>query len=197
MKICERVSTLFSDYVENTLRAEDKQELEVHLDECAACRVALDRMGTLRARLQSLTPMQTSEDFETILRARIKLNRTVAHPLRLIRSGMGTARLASYSTVGLLIIFSLTYLLWQHPRRSTAMPGSNTHSTQEFQVLQLTPGSAVSPTRISFSLDNVTLTHTHNGIGSSGVPLLPQRDNSADSALARSSPPPRPQALDF
>ena len=65
---CSRVVELLSDYLENRLPVDVKQDLEQHLGGCDSCTSTLDSFRTTVSMLQSLS----EEDLPEELRLRLK-----------------------------------------------------------------------------------------------------------------------------
>jgi hypothetical protein len=155
MKNCERFTELFSDYAENTLASAEKRELDVHLEQCSECRSAAEGVVSLRRHFRRLSTIQASPDFETILRARIKLDRRAqAAPIWNLRY-LAPQRLAAYSAAAVVVMICLFYLWQRQPAR--ALPSAS--STIAVSQMQLAPNSvlpSVSPAKILYTLDQVT-----------------------------------------
>lgn len=73
---------MISDYIEGELSERDKEQIENHFDECTTCSKITSRISKLQNNLKNLRRIQTSTDFETVLRTRIR-----------IESGIGRRRL--------------------------------------------------------------------------------------------------------
>ena len=82
MNNCKRFNEMISDYIEGGLFKDDKKYFENHLKECPTCSETVSKMQILQKKLRSLKLLQTSPDFETVLRTRIR-----------IESGIGRRRL--------------------------------------------------------------------------------------------------------
>lgn len=82
MKKCKRFKKLISDYIEGALKGTDKSSFENHLEECIDCAETVSRVDKLSTKLKKLKQIQTSEDFDTVLHTRIR-----------IESGIGRRRL--------------------------------------------------------------------------------------------------------
>jgi len=82
MSRCKRFKKMVSDYIEENLLQKDKKLFEEHLDDCPGCYETVDGVKKLKHSLTKLSTIRTSEDFDTILRTRIK-----------IESGIGRRRL--------------------------------------------------------------------------------------------------------
>lgn len=155
MKNCERFVGLLSDYADSMMAPAEKSEFAAHLKECAECRSAAEGVVNLRRNLRRLPALQTSQDFETILRARIKLDRrTHAVPLWSMRYA-GPRRFVSYSAAAALAVVCVFYL-WQ---RLSADSLPTTPSSLTVSQMQIAPNQAlpsVSPAKILYTLDKVT-----------------------------------------
>lgn len=155
MKNCERFVGLLSDYADSSMASAEKSEFAAHLKECAECRSAAEGVVNLRRNLRRLPVLQTSQDFETILRTRIKLDRR-AHvpPIWNIRYA-GPRRFVSYSAAAAVALVCVFYL-WQ---RLSADSLPTTPSSLTVSQMQIAPNPAlpsVSPAKILYTLDKVT-----------------------------------------
>jgi hypothetical protein len=56
---CERMDALLNDYVDGSLSASERSEVERHLDECAACRLENERLRALLAAAADLPREET------------------------------------------------------------------------------------------------------------------------------------------
>lgn len=155
MNNCERFVGLLSDYADSTMAPAEKSEFAAHLQECAECRSAAEGVVNLRQNLRQLPALQTSPDFETILRARIKLDRrSHVAPIWNMRYA-GPRRVVSYSAAAALAVVCVFYL-WQRLSADslTATPTSLTVSQMQIAPNQVLP--SVSPAKILYTLDKVT-----------------------------------------
>lgn len=156
MKNCERFVGLLSDYADSTMAPAEKNEFAAHLKECAECRSTAEGIVNLRRNLRRLPALQTSLDFETILRTRIKLDRR-AHvaPIWNMRYA-GPRRFVSYSAAAAIALVCVFYL-WQ---RLSADSLPTTPSSLTVSQMQIAPSSqvlpSVSPAKILYTLDKVT-----------------------------------------
>ncbi|MBD3290463.1 hypothetical protein GF337_16785 [candidate division KSB1 bacterium] len=82
MKKCKRFKRLISDYIEGALNVTDKTSFESHLQDCVNCADTVSRVTKLSTRMKKLKHIKTSEDFNTVLHTRIR-----------IESGIGRRRL--------------------------------------------------------------------------------------------------------
>lgn len=155
MTNCERFTEQLSDYAENGLTSAEKRELDVHLQQCVECRSAAEGINNLRRNLHRLSPQQTSPDFEMILRTRIKMQRR-AHAVPLWDwPYTAPRRVATYSAAGVLAVVCMFYL-WQRLSPTALPPASSSVTVSQLQVAPNGDLSAVSPTKIFYTLDQVT-----------------------------------------
>ncbi|MGH7449741.1 MAG: zf-HC2 domain-containing protein [bacterium] len=155
MKNCERFVGLLSDYADSTMAPAEKSEFAAHLKECAECNSAAEGVVNLRQNLRRLPALQTSQDFETILRTRIKLDRRAnMAPVWNMRYA-GSRRVVSYSAAAALAMVCVFYL-WQRLSANslTTTPSSLTVSQMQIAPNQVLP--SVSPAKILYTLDKVT-----------------------------------------
>ncbi|MBN1154108.1 zf-HC2 domain-containing protein [candidate division KSB1 bacterium] len=82
MDTCKRFKKLISDFIEGSLSKSDRFEFEKHLEHCEGCHSVLEREKRLIDGLHHLGHLNTSKDFDTVLRTRIR-----------IESGIGRRRL--------------------------------------------------------------------------------------------------------
>jgi hypothetical protein len=133
----------------------EKGEFAAHLKECAECRSAAEGVVNLRQNLRRLPALQTSQDFETILRARIKLDRRAHMPPIWSMRYAGPRRFVSYSAAAALAVVCVFYL-WQ---RLSADSLPTTPSSLAVSQMQIAPNQilpSVSPAKILYTLDKVT-----------------------------------------
>jgi len=75
MDSCQRFKEMLSDYIEGSLDQQNKRAMEQHLRNCLQCTQKVRQLKSLIHNLQALPKVQVSPDFETILRARISMER--------------------------------------------------------------------------------------------------------------------------
>ncbi|HEV2688836.1 MAG TPA: zf-HC2 domain-containing protein, partial [Bryobacteraceae bacterium] len=73
---CEEVRTTLPLFLYGELSFEDEERLEVHIDECDACRAALARE---KALFQSLDAAEMTPSQELLDRCRAELQQSLAH----------------------------------------------------------------------------------------------------------------------
>lgn len=82
MSECKRFKKLISDYLDDELSADLRVNFDNHLEDCPGCADTTSQIETLKDELKKLPQIQTSPDFDTVLRTRIR-----------IESGIGRRRL--------------------------------------------------------------------------------------------------------
>lgn len=124
MKVCVEWWTALSAYVDGALPPDERERVEAHLQQCAACREALVYLQSLR-RVVSLLPQQEPPP---MLKARI-LSATVDRPTWTERLAMNWRQLAWRTSLATAAVL-MALLAWQFsPRQvpqmvSTFMSGS-------------------------------------------------------------------------
>ncbi len=73
MKICRRFKKMLSLYIDSELPKREKQEFENHLDECPECQEKVALQQLLVNKLHHLKRIRTSDDFDAVLRTRIRI----------------------------------------------------------------------------------------------------------------------------
>lgn len=68
MSSCERFKDNILNFIDNELDSARKKELRKHVESCRDCDCLMDQMRILRTELRSLPRIQTSENFNVILR---------------------------------------------------------------------------------------------------------------------------------
>lgn len=82
MKKCKRFKKLISDYIEGALNSTERTSFESHLKDCVNCAETVSDVERVTNRMKHLNKIKTSEDFDTVLHTRIR-----------IESGIGRRRL--------------------------------------------------------------------------------------------------------
>lgn len=107
MSLCKRFEDEIFDYVDGLLFGPRKKELERHFEECSPCSRAFKEIKRVRNRLRELRSLRTSADFETVLRSRISLERS----LRRGALNNWPIRIPLYAAAGALIVIATLFVL--------------------------------------------------------------------------------------
>lgn len=116
MMDCKRYEQFILAYIDDDLDVVHKKELKQHLEKCSHCAHCLHRLKALRSRLKTLTPLQTSETFQIVLRECIR-RREVGKPGIFGSPRIPVWRLVPVAGVAvILIVLGVTFI----NRRSTS-----------------------------------------------------------------------------
>ncbi len=107
MDSCQRFKEMVSDYIEGELDHQSHSVMEKHLRDCLGCTQAISRLKSLIRKLRELPKLSVSPDFETILRARISMESSLARH----RSGgwlpVGQIRIPAYAFTAVFLIMAM------------------------------------------------------------------------------------------
>lgn len=78
MTNCNQFRETILDYVDGLITPEQKKTVTKHLDECPQCRLFYDETRDLRNQLKKLQPIKMPPDFETVLRTRISMEKSLS-----------------------------------------------------------------------------------------------------------------------
>lgn len=107
MKFCKRFEDKIFDYLEGSLPRELSKVVEGHFDSCPSCSSNFNEMKALKARLGTLQALKASADFETVLRARIRMERSLSRR-SLFNRPIG---IPIYAATGALIVLAAFLVL--------------------------------------------------------------------------------------
>jgi len=134
MITCDNVRQLFSAYQEEMLTPVEKNALENHLAVCADCRTALSRMEYVQQRLQQLSSLPASAQFDQRLRARILHDKPIPGFGFSIKSL--SLALSGVTALAAITFFTLTNLGNPVPDTSNHLSRAQQQNIQTHQVLQ-------------------------------------------------------------
>lgn len=78
MENCKQIQELIFDSVDGLATTEQRKAVEEHLQKCNSCLQLYEGVAAVKAALKQLTPLKTSPDFETVLRTRISMERSLS-----------------------------------------------------------------------------------------------------------------------
>ncbi len=107
MKICKWFEDKVYDYVDGLLPGERKKEVEIHFKECSSCLSAFNDIMNIRVQLRHLHSFKTSPDFETVLRTRISMERS----LKRSRNLNWPVRIPIFAATGAFVVFAAFFAL--------------------------------------------------------------------------------------
>lgn len=77
MNFCDNTESKIYDYLDGELEGRAKTEVTEHLQNCPDCAELYERLKSLRTSLRNLHHLKTSRDFETVLRTRISMEKSL------------------------------------------------------------------------------------------------------------------------
>lgn len=105
MNSCNSIKSHFSDYIDNLISPTDKKEVDDHLTVCSDCQIALKQVQTISQRLQVISPIKTSAQFDQNLRARIGNKTSSTENIFSIRTfSLGFSGIAVFAVLAFFII---------------------------------------------------------------------------------------------
>ncbi len=122
MDSCQRFKEMISDYIEERLDQQSNLQMGQHLRDCLKCTQSIKQLKSLIRKLRELSKLTVSPDFETILRARISLESSLARHRRERFFSSWQFRLLAYATTAILVIFTLLTILSQSNKRDQIYP---------------------------------------------------------------------------
>ena len=123
MKICDWFEDKIFDYVDGLLPGDRKKEIEKHFKECSSCLNNFNNAMNVRVQLRNLKPIKTSPDFETVLRTRISMERS----LNRRRFVHGPVRIPMYAATGAIIALAAFFILSALNNNFLARKNNNTN----------------------------------------------------------------------
>ncbi len=126
MKSCKQFEEVIFDHVDNLVSGEKRKELDQHLGQCPPCQEMFKNAKEVSIRLHNLNRIKTSSDFETVLRTRITMERSLNRGV-FINWPM---RLPTYAISGVLVILIAFFvasvmkgeLLFTNSKKSPGLP---------------------------------------------------------------------------
>jgi len=77
MENCNQFQALIYDSIDGLLPTEKRKDIENHIQGCRECSQIYQGVKSVKQSLRALTPIKTSPDFETVLRTRISMERSL------------------------------------------------------------------------------------------------------------------------
>jgi len=111
MDSCQRFKEMVSDYIEGGLDHQNQSLMEQHLRECLGCNKNISQLKMVIENLRALPKIAVSPDFETILRARISMESSLARRRSERWFPIGQFRLPAYALAAIVILVALATVL--------------------------------------------------------------------------------------
>lgn len=147
---CEKFMEKIFDYVDGLISPDKKREIESHVGECSNCRNLFTDAKNVRQQLRNLKPVKTSADFDTVLRARIRMERS------LNRRGIfdWPLRLPIYAVAGSLAVITAFFILSESKSSFRANPSQSPFISQSLKNNSSSDRSAFRQ-QVRFPMDKV------------------------------------------
>ncbi len=125
MDSCQRFKELVSDYIEGELDHKNQLLMEKHLRDCVGCEKNIGQLKNLIRDLHELPKISVSPDFETILRARISMESSLARHRRERWFPVRQIRLPAYALAAALIVLAVVTIAILNNSKRYAEPQAN------------------------------------------------------------------------
>lgn len=155
MDCCKGFEEKIFDFVDDLLPTQKRKEIENHLNDCSPCSEAFKQTKSLRHQLRSLPTHQTSEDFQTVLRTRIRLERSISRQGILSRP----IRIPVYAAAGIILAIAAFFMLNVYTDNNQPIQPGNPQLVSPYNM----QGSATSsnarrvPNPVNFPMDWVNV----------------------------------------
>ena len=107
MPECKSFQENIFDYIDGLLPTGDKKGVLKHLEECLDCSEIYENVTKVRWQLRNLNSIKVSPDFETVLRTRISMERSLSRRSFLNRP----IRIPVYAATGALAFLAAFFIL--------------------------------------------------------------------------------------
>ena len=108
MNSCDSIKFHFSDYLDNLISLSNKKEVDAHLAVCSGCQIALQQVQIISQRMQQISPIKTSAQFEQNLRARIGIKSSSPESIFSVRTfSIGFSGIATLAVLAFFIVGNL------------------------------------------------------------------------------------------
>jgi hypothetical protein len=107
MDSCQRFKEMVSDYIDGELDHQNQSLMEQHLRDCLGCKKNISQLKNLIQNLRDLPKIMVSPDFETILRARISMESSLARRRRERWFPLGQFRVPVYALAAVVLLVAI------------------------------------------------------------------------------------------
>jgi len=174
MNPCKRFKDAIFNLLDGEVDSIRKKELEEHLKDCDGCSQFLESLRQYRSHLKSLTPIKCSENFQILMREKIR--RDIA------RKGLSTSpfystRFRWVTAAGFAVILIVTGIWITDTKR----PINEIHQHAESQTLQTDIAKAKYPRQIRYVAGHnpnrisISRNDGQDSLSASGDSLLAER----------------------
>ncbi len=155
MPECKSFQEKMFDYVDGLLPRGARKEVVRHLEECLDCSEIYEGVTKVRWQLRNLNSIKVSPDFETVLRTRISMERSLSRRSFLNRP----IRIPVYAATGALAFLAAFFILnlsnKQLNNNSAPLQVSSSVSSSQFSTNQTKPSYQSTPQKINYPMDRL------------------------------------------
>lgn len=157
MPECKNFQEDIFDYIDGLLPTGSKKGVAKHLEECLDCSEICENITKVREQLRNLISIKVSPDFETVLRTRISMERSLRRRNFLNRP----IRIPVYAATGALAFLAIFFILnlsdKQSNNDSAHLKAPPSFSSAQFSPNQAKPGSQGAPQKINYPMDRLNI----------------------------------------
>jgi hypothetical protein len=122
---CQRFKDMVSDYIEGELDHQNRSVMEKHIKDCLGCKQNISQLKRLIQNLRELPRIIATPDFETILRARIRIESGLARRRRERWFPIGQYRLPAYTFATVVVLVALISVFVLNKSNRYPVPQAN------------------------------------------------------------------------
>jgi len=155
MPECKSFEERIFDYVDGLLQTAARKDVVRHLEECRDCSQIYEGVTKVRWQLRNLNSIKVSPDFETVLRTRISMERSLSRRSFLKRP----IRIPVYAATGALAFLAAFFILnlsdKQLNNNSAPLNVSSSVSSSQFSTNQTKLSRQSTPQKINYPMDRL------------------------------------------
>ncbi len=178
MPECKSFQDQIFDYIDGLLPSANRKGVVKHLEECLDCSKIFENVTKVREQLRNLNSIKVSPDFETVLRTRISMERSLSRRSFLNRPIRVPVYAATAALAFLAAFFILNLSDKQPNNNGVPLNVSPSFSSSQFSTNQTKPSTQTTPQKINYPMDRLNLP---GGTSISSRSLERQTSTAADS----------------
>ncbi len=157
MPECKSFEEKIFDYVDGLLPTGARKDVVRHLEECLDCSEIYENVTKVRWQLRNLNSIKVSPDFETVLRTRISMERSLSRRSFLNRP----IRIPVYAATGALAFLAAFFIFnlsdKQLNNNSAPLNVSSSVSSSQFSTNQTKLSRQSTPQKINYPMDRLNM----------------------------------------
>ena len=157
MPECKSFQETIFDYIDGLLPTGARKDVIKHLEECLDCSEIYENVMKVRWQLRNLNSIKVSPDFETVLRTRISMERSLSRRSFLNRP----IRIPVYAATGALAFLAAFFILNLSDKQlnndSAHLKVPSSFSSSQFSPNQTKLGSQGTPQKINYPMDRLNI----------------------------------------